>query len=281
MSTDFLFPSLEGWETTKESLHWYTKAVGVVPRAHAEFHPKWWHISLKVQPDGLVTENMPLPGGGIFYLKLDLNTHVVRLITSKGDVKTFSMTAGLSSTAFGDQLLGAVSDLGLTAEYARDKFENEDARSYHPADAEKYFLVLVNIDQIFKKHWTSLKGEVGPVQLWPHGFDLAFEWFGSRVVEYEEDGEVTGNHSQLNLGFSPGEPSHPKPYFYSNPWPFEGAYLLDKPLPKGARWFTDSWQGTLFPYEELVGDDQAEARLLAYARRVYEISAPTLSAEFA
>jgi hypothetical protein len=68
------------------------------------------------------------------------------------------------------------------------------------------------------------------------------------------------------------------PYFYSNPWPFEEAQLVDKPLPRGAQWFTDSWQGTLLPYDELVGDRQAMDRLLEYAQRVYEISAPTLSA---
>lgn len=280
MPTNLSFPSLDGWEPTKESLHWYSKAVGVVPRAYAEFHPKWWHISLKVQPDGLVTENMPLPGGGIFFLKMDMLKHVVSLITSRGEIKTFSMTDGLSSTAFGDQLLRAVADLGLSGEYAREKFENDEARVYNPTDAEKYFAALVNIDQIFKKHRATLSGEVGPVQLWPHGFDLSFEWFGSRVVEYEEDGELTSYPSQLNLGFSPGEASHPKPYFYSNPWPFEREFLLDQALPKGARWFTGSWQGSLLPYEELVGDDQAAERLLAYARRVVEVCAPTLSAEY-
>ena len=72
MTSENFFLSLDGWESTKETLHWYSKAVGVVPRAHAEFHPKWWHISLKVQPDGLVTDNMPIPGGGIFSLKMDL-----------------------------------------------------------------------------------------------------------------------------------------------------------------------------------------------------------------
>ena len=279
MTSDKFFPSLEGWEPTKESLHWYSKAVGIVPRAHAEFHPKWWHISLKVQPDGLVTDNMPLPGGGIFSLKMDLRKHVVSLTTSQGAVREFSMTDGLTSTEFGDQILGALADLGLTADYAREKFENDEPRSYNPADAERFFFALVNVDRTFKKHRASLSGEVGPVQLWPHGFDLAFEWFGSRVVEYEEDGEVTRYPSQLNLGLSPGEPSHPKPYFYSNPWPFEEAQLVDKPLPSGARWSTDSWQGTLLPYDELVGDSQAEERLLGFARRVYEISAPTLSVE--
>jgi hypothetical protein len=80
------------------------------------------------------------------------------------------------------------------------------------------------------------------------------------------------------LGFSPGESSHPKPYFYSNPWPFEADVLLDKPLPPGASWFTISWQGSILPYGELMGADDAGERLLAYARVVYQVASPTLLA---
>jgi hypothetical protein len=279
MTKETMFPSLEGWEPTKTTLHAYTKAVGVVPRAHAAFHPKWWHVSLKVQPDGLVTERMPTPDGGTFDFKIDLRDHKVVLATSKGETKEWPMTRGLSATAFGNQILGAVADLDLTAEYARQKFEDDSPRNYNPADAEKYLQALVNADRIFKEHRATLSGEVGPVQFWPHGFDLAFEWFGTRFVEYEEDGEIVKHPAQLSLGFSPGESSHPKPYFYSNPWPFETEVLLDKPLPQGARWFTRSWQGSILPYAELVGVDDAQERLFAYARAVYDIASPTLFAE--
>jgi len=277
MSTEAFFPSLTGWESTRETLHLYSKAVGVVPRAHAEFHPKWWHISLKVQPDGLVTDNMPLPGGGIFALKMDLLGHKVVLYSSRGEVREFSTTQGLSASAFGDQVLGAVADLGLTGEYAREKFENDEPREYDPVMAETYLWALVNADRTFKKHRAGLSGELGPVQLWPHGFDLAFEWFGTRVMEYQEGGQIEKYPSQLNLGFSPGESSHPEPYFYSNPWPFEGDQLVDKPLPSGARWFTETWQGSILEYNSLVGDSQAEDKLLAYARAVYDLASPTLT----
>jgi hypothetical protein len=277
MSSNAFFPSLTGWEPTRETLHWYSKAVGVVPRAHAEFHPKWWHISLKVRPDGLVTDNMPLPGGGIFALKMDLLGHKVVLFTSRGETREFSMADGLSATAFGDQVLGTVADLGLTGEYAREKFEDDEPRQYDPAAAEKYFTAVVSADRIFKKHQAGLSGEVGPVQLWPHGFDLAVEWFGTRTVEYEEGGQIEKYPSQLNLGFSPGESTHPEPYFYSNPWPFEGDQLVPKPLPSGARWFTESWQGSILEYASLVGDSGAEDKLFDYARAVYDIASPTLT----
>ncbi len=276
MSSNVFFPPLTGWEPTRETLHLYSKVVGVVPRAHAVFHPKWWHISLKVRPDGLVTDNMPLPGGGIFALRMDLLGHKVVLFTSRGEVREFSMTEGLSASAFGDQVLGAVADLGLTGEYAREKFENDEPRQYDLVAAENYFTAVVSADRIFKKHRAGLSGEMGPVQLWPHGFDLAFEWFGTRTVEYEEGGKIEAYPSQINLGFSPGESSHPEPYFYSNPWPFEGDQLVDKPLPSGARWFTESWQGSVLEYASLAGDSQAEDKLLDYARAVYELASPTL-----
>ncbi|RMG96870.1 MAG: hypothetical protein D6706_09430 [Chloroflexi bacterium] len=277
MTTRQLFPSLAGFEPTRKTLHLYANAVGVIPRAHGIAHPKWWHISLKIRPDGLVTDNIPLPHGGSFFLRMDLIHHVIHLTTSTGDDLTFSMTAGLTATQMGEKLIAAVADLGLRAEYAREKFENDEPRVYEPDKAVAFFTAVTNADLVFKRHQSILDGNYGPVQLWPHGFDLAFEWFGTRTETYEEHGEVKTYPSQLNLGFYPGN-EHTEPYFYSNPWPFEADKLLDKPLPKGARWFTEGWQGSIFPYSELEGDENAAERLLTYARTVYEVAAPTLLA---
>ena len=56
-----LFPSLDGFEPTRKTLHLYAQAVGVVPRVHAAAHDKWWHISLRVTPTGLKTAVFDLP----------------------------------------------------------------------------------------------------------------------------------------------------------------------------------------------------------------------------
>ena len=144
--------------------------------------------------------------------------------------------------------------------------------------AETFLIALVNAERVFKAHRATLGDNVSPVQLWPHGFDLAFEWYGSQTVVYEEGGQTIESPAQLNLGFFPGGPET-DPYFYSNPWPFDGQALLGQPLPRGASWHTQGWQGTILPYGELAGDPDAEARLLAYARRVYERCAPALMAE--
>jgi hypothetical protein len=272
-----LFPPLDDFEPTRKTLHNYSQALSVIPRAHGIAHRRWWHISLKVHPNGPATDNVPLPDGGILWLRMDLHQHAIVLETSEGHSRQFSMTAGLTGTEMGHRIITAVAEFGLKGEYARQKFESDEPRQYDKEAVQRYFTALVNADRAFKKHKATLSGEMGPVQLWPHGFDLAFEWFGTRMEMIEEDGQMEAHRSQLNLGFYPGG-DEVAPYFFSNPWPFAADVLLPKSLPAGARWFSESWQGSILPYRELVNDDDAEAHLLEYAKAVFALASPTLLA---
>ena len=274
MNDPFLPELPEHWEDTRATLHAYALGVGAIPRAHAEAHPRWWHVSLTVVDKGLVTDEVPLAGGGTLRLLMDLTEHRVVLSTSGGDTHSFSIEQGLTATAFADRLIGTAAEYGLEGAYQRDKFENDDPRSYDRKAAGTFLRILVDVNAVFREHIESLDGEVSPVQMWPHGFDLAGEWFGTRVEAYEEDGEVTDYPSHLNLGFYPAG----RPYFYSNPWPFEADALLGKPLPHGAEWHTDDWQGTILHYDQLADDAEAEQKLREYAEAVFQLTTPTLTA---
>lgn len=270
-----LTPLAEDWEPTRATLHQYANAVGVLPRAHAVAHPEWWHISLKVRPAGLTTDTMPLPGGGTFAVRMDLRAHAAVVETSKGDSLPVSMTDGLTGTEFGDGLIDALESLGISGEYAREKFDSDEIRVYDPAAAEAYFSAIVNIDHNLEIHRSSLDGSVGPLQIWPHGFDLAFEWFGTRMESHAEHGEVTVVPAQLNLGFYPAG----RAYFYSNPWPFDAEALTAIPLPAPASWHTDGWEGSILYYDELLTEKDPPAKLMEYASTVYQAAAPTLTAD--
>ncbi len=265
-------PLSPDFEPTRATLHAYANAVGVIPRAHAVPHSKWWHISLKVRPTGLVTDTMPLPGGGTFSLRMDFNTHEVVLETSTGEVRVLGMGQGLTGTEFGDRLIEIVGEFGLEADYAREKYEDSEPREYDPATASAFFAALVNIDHNLETHRSMLEGAVGPLQVWPHGFDLAFEWYGTKTQETEEHGEAAIMPAQLNLGFYPAG----RPYFYSNPWPFDPD-LTTQPLPDPARWKTEGWEGSILYYDELLAQDDPEQVLVDYARAVFEAAAPTLT----
>ncbi len=272
---EFLPALPEDWETTRATLHAYAQGVGAIPRTHAPAHPQWWHLSLNVQPHGLVTDDMALPDGGTFNVGLNLKSHEVVVESSAGKSTAFSMAEGTTGTEMGDRVIAAVAALGIEGEYDREKFQDEDARSYGQEAAGVFLQAANNVSGVFEQHRTSLSGEVGPVQLWPHGFDLATEWFGTRVEKYEEGGEMTEQASQLNLGFYPGTD---RPYFYSNPWPFEGAQLLGEALPHGAKWHTEGWEGSILYYDQLQGDPQAGTKLAEYANAVFDLASPTLTA---
>lgn len=262
------------FETTRATLHAYARAVGAIPRAYAEAHPKWWHVALDVVDHGLESDPVPLPDGGSLRLLMDLTSHEVVLTTTSGGEHRVSMTGGLTGTELAERLIGIAATYGLEGEYHRDKFENDEPRHYDKDAAETFFVTLRNVWTAFEKHRSGLTGEASPVHVWPHGFDLAFDWFGTRVEKYEENGEIVEHTAQLNLGFYPGG----RPYFYSNPWPFDADALLGRDLPHGAQWHTEGWEGTILYYDRLQGDPDAESKLLEYAAAVFEIAAPTLMA---
>ena len=273
--TDIAFPSLPGdFEATRATLHAYAKAIGALPQVHVPKHDKWWHISLKPLPIGLVTEPMALRDGRSAFARLDLRTHEVVVETSAGERVAYAMADGRTGTEMTEELIALFAEWGVAGEYVRKDFEDGEARSYDPDAASVFWSALTNAGQVFNTHRASIGGDVGPVQLWPHGFDLAFEWFGTKTQTHEEHGETSVLASQLNLGFYPGG----DPYFYSNPWPFDPV-VRDVPLPEGARWAsseTDGFDGSVLPYAAVADDARGAERLNDYARAVFDIASPTL-----
>jgi hypothetical protein len=271
---DSLFPPLpDNLAPTRATLHAYAHAVDALPRTLASPHLKWWHVSLKVRPVGLVTDPIAMATGGTFWLRMDMHHHAIVLETSKGDSQSWSMTDGLTGSEMADALIEAAAELGRDGDYNREKFEDGEPRSYDPAVAAQYFDILSNVSQVFADHKAALPGESGQIQLWPHNFDLAFEWFGTRVETHEENGTVQTFPSQLNLGFYTAG----RAYFYSNPWPFDPS-LTGHELPAGAEWHTEGWEGSILYYDLIAGKPDADALLRDYARAVFDVVAPTLTA---
>jgi hypothetical protein len=269
------FPTLDGFGPSRETLHKYAQAINVLARVHAEPRPNWWHTSLKVTSDGLASDPLPLPDGGTAVFLLDLRQHRLSLMTHTGAASRFPTTEGWSGTQMGDALIAAAAELGLDGDYERERFMSDAPGVYDPDAVGRFFTALTSANRLFKDHMSSLSGEKSPVQLWPHGFDLSAEWYGTRQIAQEEDGETSYAPAQLNLGFYPGAGDSAS-YFYSNPWPFEAEKLMGQALVDGALWHTEGWQGAQFPYEHLVGQPDAAERVTDFARVVFGVATPTL-----
>ena len=269
------FPTLDGFGPTRQTLQLYSRALSGIARVHGVAHPNWWHISLRVTPSGLLSDNIPLPDGGILAGRIDLLRRQLVLWTSGGQEWALPLDGGLSGTQMGERLIAAVGEAGLHGDYDRRRFASDEPGAFDPDAAGRCFAALVKADRVFKKQRAQLTGNTSLVQFWPHGFDLSMEWFGTRVERLKENGQTKELPAQLNLGFYPGE-DDASSYFYSSPWPFDADKLLERPLPDGATWHTQGWQGAMLPYAALRDDANAEERLLAFAKAVYDVAAPLL-----
>lgn len=269
------FPALpDTWPETRATLHAYAQSIIAVNRLAGTVHPKWWHVSMKVRPEGFVTDPVGIPGGGLLGLHVDLRHHVVSLDTTSGRVAEWSMSEGMTGTELAEHIIAEVTDIGIEGTFPRDKFENDEPRQYDPKAASAFHEALSNAYQVLEQVRVEIGDPVGPVQLWPHGFDLAFEWFGTRTERHEEpDGEVKEIPSQINFGFYPGA----EPYFYSNPWPFD-AELMGHELPHDAAWHDDGWQGSIYHYADVVDSPAAAAKLDDFYRAVHAVASPRLMA---
>ena len=266
--TPFLPPFPASWGATRRTLHAYARAVSAIPRAHAVAHPHWWHLGLAVRPEGLTTVPVPLPGGGALAGRLDPRRRALVLTTSTGESREFPLDAGWTGSEMGDRVTAAAADFGLAGGYDRERYADDEAGPYDVEAAAAFFTAVVKVAGAFEEFRARLDPlRVSPVQVWPHGFDMAFDWFGTRSVPHE-DGHLP---AQLNLGFYPGTEA----YFYSNPWPLERS-LLAAALPTGARWHTEGWEGAYLGYEAVRSVPDGRARLLEFAAAVHDLAAPTL-----
>lgn len=273
-------PEFKDWEPTRATLHAYAKVIGTVPRALAEPHPKWWHISLKVAPEGLTTDRFRPLDGSDFTLQLlmDFTTHSINIYQDDELSLQVSMKDGLSVLQLADQIEDHLHSLGVEVELERAKFDGTEIGNYDSSVVEVYFRAVSSVDEVIKDVRESLDGDIGIVQLWPHNFDLAFEWYSPKVVQYEHNGELSEAPAQINFGFSPGDSSHPSPYFYSCPLPFDEDAFVELPLPSGARWFQASWEGSILPYDTLKSEPDFRTLLKDYFLAVYQLASPRLSA---
>jgi hypothetical protein len=265
-----LVPFPDTWAGTAHALHGYARVIGAIPRAHADPQPNWWHIGLVIEGQSLVTVPVPLPGGQSLRLGMAPARHVAWMQTTGGEHADFPMDSGVSVNDFADQIFERVAALGRPGDYDRSRFASDESHPYDHDAVTTYWSNLTAIAGVFERRRAEMEGEPGPVHLWPHHFDLSFEWYGTRSIE-GEDG--TESPAQINLGFNVLD----EQYLYSSPWPFDDS-LTQTPLPGAARWHTEGWSGSMLPYETLVDRDDWDELVLEYARAVFSVSLPTLMA---
>lgn len=240
---------LEAWEESKTTLHLWLQIVG---KAKLFLMPKrnhWWNITFRVSAKGLTSGPIPDPRGN-FQFDFDFQEHVFEINTSWGDHPSFKLEDGLSVAGFHSKFLNALNELGIYVKISALPYDHpckepfaecETHKSYDPEYVNRFWRVLVFVDNVFKEFSGRFYGKVSPSQLYWHHMDLAVTRFsGNKGPELPETSTIADkeaySHEVISAGFWAGDEIVRGAAFYSYTYPSpEG--LDQKPLqPEYASW---------------------------------------------
>lgn len=273
------FPALPmaEWQPTRTSIHNYAKVLGEIRHAYAPRQKHSYHGSLYATATGLTTSPIPFESQ-TFELQLDYTYQRALVNTSAGGHSQITLR-GQSVSEFCDQVLGTLADLNVILSIKRELFTDTTAGAYDTATITNFWSAFSQIDSLFKTFRGELRSETSPVQLWPHGFDLAMLWFSGRLIPGQETGKPRDADEQMNFGFSTGDAGIPEPYFYVTAFPLS-AQLPNLQLPSEALWHSQGWQGAILKYQTLVTASDPADKLLTFLRTVQRAGAKLMSARF-
>ena len=270
--TDFSFPalSLDHWQPTRDTIHTYAQVVGKVRRALAPPRKHWWHISLRVGATALTTTPMPA-GNKTADMLLDFRRHQLLIITSENERRSVPLE-GQSAAGFCTETLDLLAELGIEPAIERSQFADDTPGVYDETAVSRFWDAFVQIDAILKQFRAGFRRESSPVQLWPHHFDLAVNWFSGRLVPDQDPDDPEYADEQMNFGFVTGDSAIADPYFFATAYPEPDAFTA-QPLPADAYWHTEGFSGAILPYAALVGAPQPRQKLLNFLKAAHEAGA--------
>lgn len=263
--------SLADWRPTRDTVQGYSKLLGKIRRALTPYQPHWYHVSLHVNDTGLTTTDIPY-GEDSFYadhffaMALDFTAHKLNINSSRRLQLEVPLT-GQPLAAFYGAVMDGLQTLGVTVELDEAMFADETPGTYDAAAITAYWQALKQINEVLLQFKAGLAGETGPVQFWPHHFDLAMLWFSGRKVPGVDPNDREYADEQMNFGFSTGDAGIPDGYFYITAYPIPDRFIGSM-LVEGAHWHSEGWQGAVMPYSELVEVSDPKQKLRNFCHLV-------------
>jgi hypothetical protein len=279
---------LAAWRDTCATLHLWTQVVGKIRLARSPWLNHSWHVALYVTARGLTTS--PIPDGvRTFQIDFDLLDHVLRITTSDGAIREFTLS-GHSVASFYHAVVAALADLDIVIvidetpnelpDPIRFSQDNQHA-AYDPNAVRRFFQILLGADRVFKQFRTGFLGKASPVHFFWGSFDLAVTRFSGRsaprhpggVPHLSDDVACEAySHEVSSAGFWPGSGAIDFPAFYSYAYPEPPGFRTARVRPASA-FFSESLGEFILPYDAMRVVAKPDDMLLEFLQTTYEAAA--------
>jgi len=290
MSSTGRWPALPlaEWQDTRDTLHLWTQVVGKVRLALAPMVNHWWQVPLYVSARGLTTSAMPYAGGAVA-LTFDFLDHVLRVETSRGDVRTVALEPR-SVASFYHAVMRALHECGVDVRIWPVSVElpeairldqDETHAAYDAGAAQRFWRLLVQADRVLHEFRGRFVGKCSPVHFWWGSFDLACTRFSGRTAPAHPGGvphladrvaREAYSHECISAGWWPGGGAVTDAAFYAYAYPEPDGCRTAPIHPPSGRYDEDLREWIL-PYDSVCTAADPDATLRAFLESTYEAAA--------
>jgi hypothetical protein len=282
--TDELWPPLpsEAWKDTYATLHMWTQVVGKVALALAPPLNHSWAIALQVTPRGLSTRRL-VHGNRSFTMEFDFIEHRLVIRESGGREGIVRLEPRTVADFYRD-VMETLRAMGLAVQIwsmpveipSPIPFEQDTVHgSYDPALAERFWRILVQVDDVFTRDRCSFIGKCSPAHFFWGSFDLAITRFSGRPAPPREGPAFMRDaysHEVISHGFWPGSGPVSEAAFYAYAVPAPPGFESIAARPEAAFYHQELGEFIL-PYEAVRTAASPEAAIRAFVDSTYEQAA--------
>ena len=275
------------WKDTLATLHMWTQVVGKVRLKLCPLVNHFWNVAFYLTARGLTSSAMPYQRGaiwGTFEVQFDFIDHQLSLESSNGRRVEIALKAE-SVAEFYKTFMAALAELGVIVKIWTTPCEIPDPipfeqdqihAAYDPEAVNKFWRILVWVDQVFKEFRAGFLGKVSPVHFFWGSFDLAVTRFsGRRAPERPGADSITReaySHEVSSAGFWPGGGDIQGPAFYSYAAPEPSGFAQQHVRPAAA-FYHPQLKEFLLMYDDVRASPSPEAALMEFLQSTYAAAA--------
>ena len=282
-STD-RWPALSNsaFEPTRYLLHMILQAVGKLKLA-APFQAQWAHVPLWLSARGLTTGPIPY-AAGVYEVRVDFISQELQWFTNLG-ISGHLPLGPTSVATFVDALLSGLRkaeidpSITLMPQEVTNPVSFDEDKEQRPYDRDlvtTWWRILLSTQDVLHAFQGRFAGKTQPVGLMWGTFDIRLPLYNGKPASSESnDGFIRRNAMNaelMEMGWWSGDPSYPRPAFYSFTFPEPKGIEQAKLDPPAARWDVDNGE-FLLDYDDLRQSTNPDRDLLAFLETTYRAGA--------
>ena len=275
----------DSWKDTLATLHMWTQIVGKIRMGLSPLVNHWWNVPLYVTARGLTTSPMPY-GSRTLEIYFDFIDHKLLIETSEGETRELPLKPQ-SVAEFYQTLMKTLSQLGMPVSIRTTPCElppdqtipfekDEQHKSYDAEAANKFWRILVWVDETLKEFRAKFIGKASPVHFFWGSFDLAATRFSGRPAPPRPGADAVTreaySHEVSSAGFWAGGGDIDGPAFYSYAAPEPPGFAEQKVSPSAA-YYHPVMKEFVLMYDGVRKAKSPKATLMEFLQTTYDAAA--------